>query len=74
MTPKIVKFSMDIGEPPKDTSKEDAGIFSFNFFIDLIFLRYRTLISQLLTKFGKFYTFNLLSIVVKFYLCSLKNY
>jgi len=24
MTPKIVKFSMDVGEPPKDTSKEDA--------------------------------------------------
>jgi len=24
MTPKIVKFSMDIGDPPKDTSKEDA--------------------------------------------------
>ena len=27
MTPKIVKFNMDIGDPPKDTSKEDAGMF-----------------------------------------------
>ena len=24
MTPKIVKFSMDLGEPPKDTSKEEG--------------------------------------------------
>ena len=29
MTPKIVKFSMDIGDPPKDTSKEDAGLSFF---------------------------------------------
>ena len=33
MTPKIVKFNMDIGDPPKDTSKEDAGMFLLSIII-----------------------------------------
>ena len=41
MTPKIVKFNMDIGDPPKDTSKEDAGMFILTIIMKFHFLSNR---------------------------------